>query len=255
MKRQAALFIFLILFANVSIAQGFAVKIQDGYYFPVLTKLKGSTPDSYFQMEKIYCPDISIEYLKSSGLFFSGTIGAETDRYHFSTRMPFPNPVGPLAIDKKYSSVPVIFSSGYVYNFGRSRFRLNTQAGIGFGFIKSTDFDRNHSLEGWVTLSGQSGIENDSQHVRIVIEDSPMKKVLAQVRASVSLEYHLKHLFARTTIEARSWLSAFETVKYHSEYDSTLFHVNQTNDGYYRVRPGYFGISMGLGWYFNSLKN
>lgn len=250
MKILFTLFVSLHSISNFLQCQTFSVKVQYGHFFPALTQLKGDIPNCSFVMWNSDCPDVGVEYAKLSGLTFSATIGYQKDWFNFSEISEVQTFGGPLILSKTYKSIPFIFSTGYSYNLGKSRFRVNALVGIGFGLVKSDEADKYYSFDGFVTVSDNQGQYLDSQHVFINIADQPMKKILPQARISIAIEYHINHFFARTFFEARSWLSNFEEIKYHSENTSAYYQYSQTSDGHFSIRPGYLGVGLGLGWYF-----
>lgn len=244
-----------LLSINLS-SQSWCVTAQSGRYFPSLTNHKGDFPNCGFITYHADCPDIGFEFMNTSGIVFSTTIGYQKDWYNFSDRSGVETYGSPLHFAKTSKSIPIIFSSGYTRQIGKSHFRINALAGIGFGIIRSNDVSYQFAFDGYIqTTDAQGNIYLDNQHVIINIVDSPIKKVMSQGRISISLEYVLKSFFVRSFFEARSWLSHSEEITYHSERSSSYYQLSQTLDGHFSVRTGYLGVGIGVGWYFKNPKS
>lgn len=252
MKHIFSFVINLIFLSNTLHSQSFCIVAQGTRSSPLLSQIKGDINNCAATIYSEAFPDLGFEYVNSSGIVFSTSIGYQRDWFGFSEITKVPTYGGPLAFAKTYKSVPIIFSSGYSKQIRQSAFRVNIKAGAGFGIIHSENESRQYSFDGLVSVYDNQGIHADSQHVLISIEDSPLQKLSWQTRISISLEYKLNRFFVRSFVEARTWLSHFEEIKYHSENSSSYNNYSQIVGGHFSVRTGYLGIGIGVGWYFKN---
>lgn len=242
--------ISLVLFSFQAHSQFYGTRAQADYGFPLLWKTNGEMQNSVFLPKATISPAIGLEYHWKSGVTLAGSLAFQKDEYHFNERL---TPMIPSTIifDKVYKSFPITLFAGYSKQFGSSEFSAYGSAGIGCGIVTSAQIVDSFNVDGGWQVTDQSGQTFlDTIHVHYSVADEKTRDIELRIETVLGIEYHHGDYFVRTYTGIRLWLMSFSKLQYHSYHSSAHYDFEQTSDGNYSVRPGYFFVGISTGRYF-----
>lgn len=246
-KYIASAFLQLTMFTVIN-SQTFVIKSGLDYRQPVLSKLKGKHENMGFLFYDGYAPHVGCEYHFKNGIALSANLSREVDKFNCSEYV-YEQPS--FVVYNEYKAIPLQLSCGYFQKIGKSGLRIFAAAGFGVAKVRAEKIYSTWGLDGfWQVTSHTGQTYTDSVHIFYNINSEEMNSVELKGEVSTGIEYKREHYFVRLNAGMSTWLTPFERIQYRSEHTGQVNNVNQYSDGDFYIKPGYYSLGVGTGWYF-----
>ncbi len=240
----------IFIFCLPGIAQSYAVETSLNYGFPALWKVSGDTPNGVITYYSMKSPSVGAEYQFESGWLAGVSFSSQRDKFHFYERLPEFHPS--VNFFKMYRSYAMNLAGGYKKAIGSTPFSVFGKVGIGVGWVKGNQVIDTLNMDlVWQVIDHDGSYFLDTVQMHHSVSDRKISTLKLKAEVIVGIEYSLEHLFFRASCGLQSWLGHFNQIQYHAFHTSEHYDIDQTSDGNFNVRPGYFTCGIGVGWRFN----
>lgn len=258
MKRYSAKLLFTAITFLIGIcpvvlnAQGFAGSINGTWLLPKLTELSGHLEEAQAGAGDAYAWDLNSEFRFRNGVAITSVIGWQHDKTVFADHHPTSG--SPIHVKHHYSFTGAA-GVGYGFHIAKNQFFGFANVMLGFGVGKTSSISKSvsrHEVYSWSEpQTGNSG--NDTLDLEYHLNDLPVSSKLMQLRTVFGIEFRREQLFLKTFVDIRKWLNKIAEFEYSIERSDTYYkyQFDQSISGHVSVRPGYIGMGIGVGWYFN----